>query len=137
MGSHTGHLFAAFGAFAANRHTFIHIPDAGAVLGTSFADFGAHFAGTGMERRIAQHKVGRQLTHFRAADHQAKVFRLNVPPAHFQTLVHRRLQAGLGATVADVYTRLNGSESCSRGFLGFSLRRIHDGILLKYRNNKY
>jgi hypothetical protein len=123
------HLLAAFGAFMADGSAFFHIPDTVAVHGAGFADFGAGFAGKVVEPGTAQHEVCRQLADFGAVHHQAEVFRLNVPSAHFQAMIHRRLQAGLGATVADVDTRLHGEMGGACGLLWFGLGCVHDRIL--------
>lgn len=102
MHRHARHLLAAFGAFTTDRDAVFHTADALAIGGAGFADFGADFAGTVVETGIHRHEVGRQLANLGATHHQTEVLGLDVPPAHFQTLIHGRLQTDLSTAVTNV-----------------------------------
>jgi hypothetical protein len=103
-----GHLSATLSTAAARLDTVVHRAHPFTTAGARFTNLGADATDTGVKRRPAQHKVGAGLADFSAVDHQAKVGRFGVPPAGFQTMVHRLAQTDAVAGQAIVDTLLHG-----------------------------
>lgn len=86
------HAAARLRAGSANRHAFLHLPEALAVLCALRADFRALGAGMLVVRGAKQHEVGRCPANLGARHHQREMLLFNVL-AHLQAVIHRRREA--------------------------------------------
>ena len=84
-----GHLPAAFRTLPAGADALFHVSDVLATARARLTHLCAHSAHLSVHVRVAQHEIGSSLADVRTIQHQAKVMRLNVPAACFETVIHR------------------------------------------------
>lgn len=71
----------------------VHFAEEFAVVGTAAANFRADAAGEVVEVGPGEHEVGAGLADFGTVQHEAEVYGLDMFAAHFEAVIHRRLEA--------------------------------------------
>jgi hypothetical protein len=116
------HFPATFGTFLTGFDAVIHIADLLAIRRTCLADFGTYLAKTMRKFGATELQISRCLADLGAADHQSKVFRLDMLSAGLKTVVHCGLQTDLMTMTTSLYTGLHGVFSMSWLFHEILLR---------------
>jgi len=86
-------LPAGLGAATASLHTLVHVTDSLAIVSATLTNLGTNTTGQLVQTGATQHEVSACLANFSAVHHQPKMSWFDMLATHFETMVHRHLEA--------------------------------------------